>query len=165
MPVTEFEALKTYRKTRKYLAEKYPQPQQQAVMPNLSKKEEAEEPYDINIEKAAADPQSRIFLKALFQIKTINEKVRDLQVKATALWEYVQYLEQRTLRLFREILADSDVFEIVEAYFKICRKYHVPTFEEPCYFLSGKQRQSVKLEDEYWQDSVSMLLVFFFFPR
>jgi hypothetical protein len=30
----------------------------------------------------------------------------------------------------QEILPDSDIFEIIEAYFKICRKYHLPTFEE-----------------------------------
>jgi hypothetical protein len=36
----------------------------------------------------------------------------------------------------------------VEAYFKICRKYHVPTFEEPYYFLSEKRRREVKLEGD-----------------
>ena len=45
-------------------------------------------------------------------------------------------------------LEDGDIFELVDAYFKICRKYHVPTFEEPYYFLSGKKRQDVKLEGE-----------------
>jgi hypothetical protein len=49
---------------------------------------------------------------------------------------------------FRQILADSDIFEIVESYFNICRKYHVPTFEEPYYFLPEKRQLEIKLEGD-----------------
>jgi hypothetical protein len=51
-------------------------------------------------------------------------------------------------RSFQSVLHDADIFEIVEAYFKICRKYHVAVFEEPYYFLSDQQRRSVKLEGD-----------------
>jgi len=51
-------------------------------------------------------------------------------------------------KVFREVLPDSDIFEIVEAYFKICRKYHVPTFEEPYYFLSEQKRRDIKMEGD-----------------
>jgi hypothetical protein len=43
---------------------------------------------------------------------------------------------------------DCDLFEIVEAYFKICKKYHVSIFEEPYYFLSEDRRRAVKLEGD-----------------
>jgi hypothetical protein len=43
---------------------------------------------------------------------------------------------------------DCDIFEIVEAYFKICKKYHVSTFEEHYYFLSEARRREVKLEGD-----------------
>ncbi len=43
---------------------------------------------------------------------------------------------------------DCDIFEIVEAYFKICKKYHQPAFEEPYYFLEGERRREVKLEGD-----------------
>ena len=52
----------------------------------------------------------------------------------------------RNVKSFRETFTDIDLFELVEVYFKICRKYHVPTFEEPYYFLDTLRRQEIKLE-------------------
>jgi hypothetical protein len=49
---------------------------------------------------------------------------------------------------FRKVLPNSDIFETVETYFKICRKYHVSTFEEPYYFLSEAKRWEIKLEGD-----------------
>jgi hypothetical protein len=43
---------------------------------------------------------------------------------------------------------DSEIFEIVETYFRICRKYHMPTFEEPYYFLTEQRHLEVKLEGD-----------------
>ncbi|MGE5637592.1 MAG: hypothetical protein ACM3WQ_02700 [Chloroflexota bacterium] len=42
----------------------------------------------------------------------------------------------------------GDIFEIVETYFKICKKYHVPTFEKPCYFLPEYHKRDIKLNDD-----------------
>ncbi len=43
---------------------------------------------------------------------------------------------------------DGDIFETVETYFKICRKYHVPTYEQPYYFLSNERKRDIKLEGD-----------------
>ena len=61
--------------------EKYPQSQEEAKMLGQPWDEEPEEPYQINIAKAREDPQSRVFVKALFQMKTIYDKVEVLQRK------------------------------------------------------------------------------------
>jgi hypothetical protein len=53
-----------------------------------------------------------------------------------------------SVKSFREVLRDTDIFEIVEAYFKICRKYHLPTFEEPYDFLPEQRRLEIKLEGD-----------------
>ena len=53
------------------------------------------------------------------------------------------------VKSFREVLPDSDIFELVEAYFKICRKYHLPTFEEPYYFLTEQRRSRDKAGRRY----------------
>jgi hypothetical protein len=48
----------------------------------------------------------------------------------------------------QSVLHDSDIFESAEAYFKICKKYNLPVFEEPYYFLSDQRRTEIKLEGE-----------------
>ncbi len=78
----------TYAKTRKYLLEKYPQSQKEARMLGQPWEEEPEEHYQINIPKAREDPQSKVFLKALCQMKAIYDKVDVLQHGAS---EYEKY--------------------------------------------------------------------------
>ena len=56
---------------------------------------------------------------------------------------------------FREVLRDSDIFEIVEAYFKICRKYHLPTFEEHYGFLTEQRRLEIKVEGDMLRRTTS----------
>jgi hypothetical protein len=157
MSGAEWEIMITYAKTRKYLIEKYPQSQQEAKMLGQEWAEEPEEPYQINVTKAQDDLQSRVFVKALFQMKTIFDKVEVLQKQSTEYEKYCLRLywhlsynwhHAPNVKSFRECLDDSDIFEIVEAYFKICRKYHVPTFEEPYYFLDTRRRQDIKLEGD-----------------
>jgi hypothetical protein len=53
------------------------------------------------------------------------------------------------------VLRDSDIFEIVESYFKICRKYRVPTFEEPYGFLTEQRRLEIKLEGDMLRRTAS----------
>lgn len=49
---------------------------------------------------------------------------------------------------FMKLLEDSGIYEIVEGYFKILRKYNLPTNEEPYYFLSPKERHNIKVSAE-----------------
>ena len=88
MSGAEWEIMITYAKTRKYLLEKYPQSQEEARMLGQPWEEEPEEPYQINIPKAREDPQSRVFVKVLFQMKAIYDKVDVLQHSAS---EYEKY--------------------------------------------------------------------------
>jgi hypothetical protein len=157
MSCTEMEIMITYCKTRKYFSEKYPQTQKEPKMKSQSLDETTQEQYDIDIEKAREDPLSKVFVEALLQMKPICDKIEVLQRKASEYekfcirlywcliynWSYIQ-----DTAAFKGVLLDSDIFEIVEAYFKICRKYRVPTFEEPYYFLSETRRREVKLEGD-----------------
>ena len=93
MSGAEWEIMVTYAKTRKYLLEKYPQSQEEAKMLGQQWDEEPEDPYQINIAKAKEDPQSKVFVKTLFLMKTIYDKVEALQRNAS---EYGKYC----LRLF-----------------------------------------------------------------
>ena len=109
-------------------------------------------------------PQNRVFVKALFQMKAIYDKVEVLQLNAS---EYEKYClrfywhltynwnHAPNIKSFREVLQDSDIFEIVETYFKICRKYHLPTFEEPYYFLTEQRRLEIKLEGDILKRTTS----------
>jgi len=157
MSGAEWEITITYAKTRKYLIEKYPQSQEEAKMLGQPWNEEPEGPYEINVAKAREDPQSRVFVRALFKIKPIFDKVVVLQLNASEyekyclrLYWHLTYNWNRapSIKSFRGVFHDSDIFELVEAYFKICRKYHVPTFEEPYYFLDTRRRQEIKLKSD-----------------
>ena len=157
MSGAEWEIMITYCKTRKYLLEKYPQSQEEAKALGEPWEEEPDEPYQINIRKAREDPQSRVFVKALFQMKTIYDKVEVLQSQASEYEKYCLRLywhltynwkHAPNLESFQGVFSDNDIFELVEAYFKICRKYHLPTFEDPYYFLDSQRRQEIKLEGD-----------------
>lgn len=126
--------------------------------------EEPEKPYQINVKKAREDPQSRVFVKALFQMKTIYDKVEVLQSRASKYEKYCLRLywhltynwnHAPNTKSFREVFNDGDIFELVESYFKICRKYHVPAFEEPYYFLDSQRRQEIKLEGDVLKRATS----------
>jgi hypothetical protein len=164
MSGAEWEIMITYAKARKYLLEKYPQSQEEAKMLGQSWEEEPEEPYQINIAKTQEDPQRKVFVKALFQMKVIYDKVHALQHNASEYEKYCLRLywhltynwnHAPNVKSFREVLPDSDIFEIVETYFKICRKYHLPTFEEPYYFLTEQRRLEIKLEGDMLRRTTS----------
>jgi hypothetical protein len=157
MSGAEWEIMITYGKTRKYLLEKHPQSQEEAKMLGQPWAEEPEEPYQINIAKTQNDPQRRVFVHALFQMKAIYDKVEALQRNASDYEKYClrlywhltyNWTHAPDIKSFREVLRDCDIFEIVEAYFKICKKYHSPTFEEPYYFLTEQRRLEIKLEGD-----------------
>ena len=151
------EIMITYSKTRKYLLERYPQSQEEARMMGQSWAEEPEDPYQINIAKGQHDPQRKVFVHALLQMKVIYDKVDTLQRSASEyekfclrLYWHITYNWNNApnVRSFRDALRDSDIFEIVDAYFKICRKYHLPTFEEPYDFLPERRRLEIKMEGD-----------------
>ena len=157
MSGAEWEIMITYAKTRKYLLEKYPQSQEEARRSGQEWEEEPEEPYQINIAKTQEDPRRKVFVNALFKMKAIYDKVDTLQRSASEyekfclrLYWHLTYnwTHAPNVKSFREVLPDSDVFEIVEAYFKICRKYHLPTFEEPYDFLTEQRRLEIKMEGD-----------------
>jgi hypothetical protein len=157
MSGVEWEILITYCKTRKYLLEKYPQSQEEARILGHEWDEEPDEPYQINIAKTQHDPQRKVFVHALFQMKAIYDKIEFLQRNASDYekiclrvywhlsfnWNYAPNVES-----FQKVLRDGDIFEIVETYFNICRKYHLPTFEEPYYFLTEQRQLEIKLEGD-----------------
>jgi len=60
MSGAEWEIIITYRKTRRFLLEKYPQLQEEAKMLWHPWHEKPYEPYQISIPKAREDPQSRM---------------------------------------------------------------------------------------------------------
>ncbi len=157
MSGSEFEVMVTFVELRKYLIEKYPQSQQESKMLCQVWDEEPQEPNQINVVKAKEDPKSKIFLQTLLKMKIIYGKIDVLQAQASEYekiclrfyWHLTYNWNNSPNRDgFRQCLPDSDIFEVVDAYFKICRKYHVPTFEEPYYFLSEKKRQDIKLEGD-----------------
>ena len=153
----EWAVFVNYAKMRKYLIEKYPQTQQESKRLGIVWDEPPEEPLQIDVGKAQKDPRSQFFFTTLVQMKVIYEKLDVLKAQSleyekiclrlyhhvTLNWTYAPNVDS-----FRKCLPDSDIFEIVEAYFKICRKYHVPTLEEPYQFLSEEQKRNVKLEGD-----------------
>jgi hypothetical protein len=164
MSGAEWEIMITYCKARKYLLEKYPQTHEEAKMIGQQWEEEPEEPYQINIAKIQNDPQRKVFVHALFQMKVIYDKVKALQRSASdyeklclRLYWHLTYnwTHGPNVESFREVLRDSDIFEIVESYFKICRKYRVPTFEEPYDFLTEQRRLEIKLEGDMLRRTTS----------
>ena len=157
MSAAEWEIMITYWSTRKYLLEKYPQSRQEAQMLGQEWTEEPEAPIQIDSARAREDPKSRVFFHALLQMKTIYDKVQTLQKQASEYeksclrfyWHLTwNWNRAPNVDVFRKILPDGDIFETVEAYFKICRKYRVPTFEEPYYFMSEQKRREIKLEGD-----------------
>jgi hypothetical protein len=157
MSGTEMDVLVTFEKMNKYLIEKYPQTREEAKMLGQQWDEPPKALLQVNVAKAQFDPKSKFFFTLLLQMKSIYDKLDVLQAKAseyekiclrfywhlTYNWNHASNLE-----FFRKCLPDSDIFEVVEAYFKICRKYHVPTFEEPYYFLPEEQKRNVKFEGD-----------------
>jgi hypothetical protein len=157
MSGAEWEIMITYSKTRKYLLEKYPQSQEEAKILGHQWDKEAEEPYQINIAKTQHYPQRKVFFHALLQMKAIYDKVDTLQRNASdyeklclrLYWHLTfNWTHAPDLKSFRSVLHDKDIFEIVETYFKICKKYHLPTFEEPYYFLTEQRQLEIKLEGD-----------------
>ena len=157
LSAVEWDVMVTYFTTRKYLLEKYPQSQQEAKTLAEPWAEEPSEPNQINIAKARYDPKALIFYDLMPQLKAIYDKLHVLQTQTTdyekiclRIYRHLSCNWNRApnIEAFRATFNDTDIFESVDAYFKICRKYHQPTFEEPYYFLSEPKLRGIKLEGD-----------------
>jgi hypothetical protein len=160
MSGAETEILLTYVKTRKYLIEHYPQTRQEAELLGRIWTELPDEQVQINMALAKDDPKKKLFFHLIMKLEAIYEKIAVLQAQAS---EY----EKICLRFYwhltynwnkgslQSVLHDAEIFEIVEAYFKICRKYRVVVFEQPYYFLSDERRREVKLEGDMLRRSTT----------
>jgi len=130
-----------YGRLRKQLSEKYPK---------LSDQREDEDDT-VNVVEAKNDARVPLFTRLMFTVKESFDRVETLQAFAT---EYdrkvVRFYAHITLnwlnqgREWLKLLGGVGIFEMVEAYFKVLRKYGLSTEEEPYYFLSPEQKQNVK---------------------
>jgi hypothetical protein len=152
----ELDTWVTFWRTRHYLAEKYPLPKE-ANPPSQLQAEAPNDAPQINIEKARDDPKSKVYLEALNKVVLIYGKLEILQTHADRFekiclrhYAYVTYnwTHAKNVEKFRSQLTDTDIFEAVDAFFKICQKHHVPTLEQPYYFLSEQRRLDIKLEGD-----------------
>jgi hypothetical protein len=159
MSGAETEEMVTYGTLRKYLIEKYPQSQQEAQAKGQAWDGEPDEPYQINTAKAREDPKDKLFWQAVLKMAAIFDKVRVLQTQALEyekicirMYWHLSYNWNHApnVEIFRGSFENrnGDIFEMVEAYFKICRKYHVPIFEKPYYFLPDERKRDIKLEGD-----------------
>lgn len=142
-----------YGRLRKELSQKYPKPENQ--------REDEEDTVDVD--GARNDVKAPLFTRLLFAVKEAFDRVEMLREFAT---EYdkkvVRWYAHITLnwpnqgKLWLETLGDSGIFEMVESYFKVLRKYGLPTEEEPYYFLSPQQKQKVKYAGDMLKRSTMM---------
>jgi len=159
----EIQHLQLYSKLRNELSEKYPNPHPE---------------YDddtVNIQGAKKDEKASQFTRSIMTVHALLEKIDHLKTLAAPyeihcvrlyckllmnwMWETKTQEEKQRKKQFLSIFRKSDIYEIVEAYFRICRKYGEPIYEEPYYWLSPKQRREIKYEGEmlkrstYFDDS------------
>lgn len=145
--------LMLYGKIRKELSRKYPKP----------KKLREDKEDTINIEEARNDNDAALFIRCVDEAKEAYDRVRILQNLATQqekiivrFYSHLTYNWADHGKEYRKLLKDSDLYEIVESYFKILRKYGLTTTEEPYYFLSPQQKRKVKLEGEMLMRTTQM---------
>lgn len=141
----DFQRLMQYGKLRKELSEKYPNPKYL--------REDAEDTIDIK--EAKYDSKAPLFLKLMLTCKNMYERIGMLQEFAT---EYdkkvVRFYAHITLNWpnqgkgWLKILGNQGMYEVVESYFKVIRKYALSTEEEPYYFLSPGQKRKIQYEGE-----------------
>jgi len=159
MSSVEIETMIQCGQTKQYLTKKYPQTQQEAKLHGNTWIEEPQTPLQIDKAKAIVDPKGELFLELILKMKIIYDKLALLQTQATEYekiclryYSRVTYLwnHDKDHKEFRRLFLDykEDLFELVETYFKICKKYQVPVFEEPYYFLTEEQQLEVKLEGD-----------------
>jgi hypothetical protein len=113
---------------------------------------------------AQKDKKADLFHEALIHVKGVLDKIDKLKLLASD-YEiacariYCKYVinrmcevdsekRQKEVKQFVDAFMDTDLYEIVESYFKIMRKYGIPVFEEPYYFLTLKCRREIQYKGE-----------------
>jgi len=147
-------------KTKKLTKAKHiPQTQQETKLHGNVCVEDLNSLAQIDISKAKFDPKMSLLFELNLQLCNIYNKLTVLQFKAleyekiclrfyshlTYNWNHAKDIERFREKFWR---CKEDVFEIVESYFKICKKYQVITFEKPYYFLTNRQQMDIKLEGD-----------------
>ena len=137
----DLQRLKQYCMLRNELSQKYPKPE--------SEREETDD--TLNMQEAHQDAKASLFTRLLMTVHAMYERIDMLQNFAT---EYdkkiVRFYGHITLnwpgqgKTWLKMLEDHGIYEMVESYFKVLRKYGLGTEEEPYYFLSPQQKQKVK---------------------
>jgi hypothetical protein len=143
----EIEMLSEYAKDRKYLASKYPLQVQTPVT-------EKSENYDVDITSATKNPVGEGFYAKIVLTKTIFDKLIKLRERANEsekedIRQYCflagNWNNEETDKVIKDYSFSQLIYEVVEEYFEICQRYHVPVFDERYYFLDRKWRLLVKL--------------------
>jgi flagellin-specific chaperone FliS len=145
----EWTLLQKYWELRAYFVKNYPT-------------QKLDDAYDINVWKAKFDAKAGQFRRALDVLHGLFEKMdyinsHLIRYEIACIRLYCKYLlnrlvkadnpnSQKEIDQFLSMFRPIDVYEIVTAYFAICRKHGLPVHEEPFYFLSPKERQKIKYE-------------------
>lgn len=156
--------MKIYNDLRQELKKAYPKKIPENYDPLNYSPEEIEDGYDLDIEKAKNDYRAHSFTTALTKAQELLHKIETINILCTpyeinCLRFYCKYLvnalhkakgkkRQKKINEFLSIFKDNDLYEIVESYFKIMRKYGLPVNEEPYYWMSPNRRRDIKYECE-----------------
>ena len=148
----EWHFFKIYSDLRKELSKKHPNPYPE------------DEEDTLDDEAAQQDVKAPQFRKVLITIEGLLQKIDDINMLCTpyevncirfyckylvnALCEVKSKKRKEGIKQFLSVFRDIDLYEITESYFKIMRKYGLPTHEEPYYWLSTKRRREIKYEGE-----------------
>ncbi len=160
----EMQLLKQYDDLRQELKQAYPKKIPEDYDPLDYYEDEIEDGYDLDIGKAKQDHRASRFQKLLLTAGDLLDKIDTIKALCTVyeihcLRFYCKYLfnymtaaktekRQKEINQFLSAFRDSDIYEIVEAYFKICRKYGLEVYEEPYYWTSPKRKRDIKHEGE-----------------
>ena len=162
----EWQLMKTYNDLRLELRRDYPRKIPEDYNPLDYDDDEIEDGYDIDTEKARNDHRATLFTKAMLTAAEMLDKIELIkrfcsEYEICCIRLYCKYLvnllhnprrvtkkREEKLKEFISIFKNTDIYEIVECYFKICRKHGLVTYEEPYYWLSPTRRREIKYEGE-----------------
>ena len=148
----EWHFFKIYSDLRKELSKKYPNPYPE------------DEEDTLDDEAAQQDVKAPQFRKVLITIEGLLQKIDTINMLCTpyevhcirfyckylvnALCEVKSKKRKEGIKQFLSVFTKTDLYEIIESYFKVIRKYGLPVYEEPYYWLSPRQRREIKYEGE-----------------
>jgi hypothetical protein len=139
---------KIYGSLRKEFSRKYPNPH-------------PEDDDDTFIDSLAQkDAKADMFRESLLKVYDILNKIDKLKMLATdyeiacariyckyiinRMWTVNNEKRRKEVKQFVDAFTDTDLYEIVESYFMVMRKYGLSVYEEPYYFLTPKRRRDIR---------------------